>query len=146
MTVIDRHALLPYGNQSLYDLVNDIEAYPLYMEGCVGAQVLKRETDVIDARLDLARGGFRQSFSTRNRLVAPERITLELLDGPFDYFQGRWEFRGLAENACKVSLYLEFTTRNVLLGVAAGHLFDRVSSNLVDAVGKRARQVYGGTP
>jgi ribosome-associated toxin RatA of RatAB toxin-antitoxin module len=143
MTVIDRHALLPYGNQHLFDLVNDIEAYPLYMEGCVGARVLKREADVIDARLDLARAGFSQSFSTRNRLVAPELIILELLDGPFDYFQGRWEFRGLAEDACKVRLHLEFTTRNVLLGAAAGHLFDRVTTNLVDAVGKRARQIYG---
>jgi ribosome-associated toxin RatA of RatAB toxin-antitoxin module len=113
------------------------------MEGCTGAQVLRRQEDLVEARLQLSKGGISQSFSTRNRLQAPERITLELLDGPFDFFQGRWEFRGLAENACKVTLYLEFTTSSLLVGAAAGRLFDRATNNLVDAVGRRARQLYG---
>ncbi|MDO8862599.1 type II toxin-antitoxin system RatA family toxin [Haliea sp. E1-2-M8] len=143
MTIIHRHALLPYRDRLLFDLVNDIEAYPQYMEGCTGAEVLRREEDLVDARLRLSRGGISQSFSTRNRLQAPEIITLELLDGPFDYFQGRWEFRGLAENACKVSLHLEFTISNLLVGAAVGRLFDRVTNNLVDALGRRARQLYG---
>ncbi|MEQ8800896.1 type II toxin-antitoxin system RatA family toxin [Haliea sp.] len=143
MTIIHRHALLPYRDRLLFDLVNDIEAYPQYMEGCTGATVLRREEDVVEARLQLSRGGISQSFSTRNRLQAPEFITLELLDGPFDFFQGRWEFRGLAENACKVTLHLEFTTSSRLMGAAAGRLFDRVTNNLVDALGRRARQLYG---
>lgn len=143
MTIIHRHALLPYRDRLLFDLVNDIEAYPQYMEGCTGAQVLRRGQDLVDARLQLSRGGISQSFSTRNRLRAPECITLELLDGPFDYFQGRWEFRGLAENACKVTLHLEFTISNLLVGAAVGRLFDRVTNNLVDALGRRARQLYG---
>jgi hypothetical protein len=53
------------------------------------------------------------------------------------------EFRGLAENACKVTLHLEFTASSLLVGAAAGRLFDRVTNNLVDAVGRRARQLYG---
>lgn len=143
MTIIHRHALLPYGDRLLFDLVNDIEAYPQYMEGCTGAEVLHREQGLVEARLQLSKGGISQSFSTRNRLQAPEFITLELLDGPFDFFQGRWEFRGLAENACKVTLHLEFTASSLLVGAAAGRLFDRVTNNLVDAVGRRARQLYG---
>lgn len=143
MTVINRSALLPYRAEQLFDLVNDIEAYPRYLDGCVGAQVLRRDEDVIEARLDLARGGIRQSFSTRNRMVAAREITLELIDGPFDYFVGRWDFHALGDAGCKLSLNLEFTMRSGVLGAAASKLFDRVSNNLVDAICRRAREIYG---
>ncbi len=143
MKSIHRSALLPYPARQIYDLVNDIEAYPNYMDGCVGAQVLHRGEDVVEARLDLAKGPVSQSFSTRNRLVDAQHITLELVNGPFEHFHGRWEFLSLGDAACKVTLDLEFTVSNVLLGAAASRLFDSVSDNLVGALEKRARQLYG---
>lgn len=143
MTHIQRSALLPYPAQHLFELVNDIEAYPAFMQGCVGATILRREEDYVEARLDLSRGVVSQSFSTRNRVVDAQHILLELLEGPFDYFAGRWEFLSLGESACKVSLNLEFNVRSTLLGAAAARLFDSVSDDLVGAVEKRARQLYG---
>lgn len=143
MRVIDRSALLPYNAHQIYHLVNDVEAYPQYMAGCVAARVLARDADRMDARLELARGGIRQSFSTRNRLVEGESIALELIEGPFEFFNGRWDFRALGESACKVSLRLEFAVNNGLIGAAAARLFDRVTGDLVDAVSLRARHIYG---
>jgi ribosome-associated toxin RatA of RatAB toxin-antitoxin module len=143
MTTIHRSALLPFHARQLFELVNDVEAYPQYMDGCVGARVLHREEQLIEARLDLARGGISQSFSTRNRMTGFEQISLELLEGPFDYFEGRWNFKALGEAACKISLNLEFRVNSAILGAAAGRLLDRVTGNLVDAVGRRAQQLYG---
>ena len=143
MTEIQRSALLPYAADKVYQLVNDIEAYPQYMDGCVGAEVFTRTEDLVEARLDLARGGVRQSFSTRNQLLENEAIVLELLEGPFDFFEGRWEFKALGAAACKVSLLLQFQVSGAILGAAAGSLFDRVTNNLVDAVSQRARELYG---
>jgi ribosome-associated toxin RatA of RatAB toxin-antitoxin module len=76
MTVINRSALLAYSAHQLFDLVRDVESYPAYMDGCVGAQILRAEEHLLEARLDLARGAIRQSFSTRNRMLAPREITL----------------------------------------------------------------------
>ena len=143
MTEIQRSALLPYAAEQVYQLVNDIEAYPQYMDGCVGAEVLARSEKMVEARLDMARGGVRQSFSTRNQLLENEAIVLELLEGPFDFFEGRWEFKALGAAACKVSLGLQFQVSGAILGAAAGSLFDRVTNNLVDAVSQRARELYG---
>ena len=143
MTVINRSALLPYSARQLFDLVSDVESYPAYMDGCVGARILRAEEHLVDARLDLARGGITHSFSTRNRMLAAREITLELIDGPFEHFVGRWDFRALGDSACKMSLNLEFTINSSLLGVAASRLFDKVTNNLVDAVGRRASQLYG---
>tara|TARA_B110000503_G_scaffold63073_1_gene99750 strand:- start:19659 stop:20090 length:432 start_codon:yes stop_codon:yes gene_type:complete len=143
MTVINRSALLPYSARQLFDLVSDVESYPSYMEGCVGARILHRDEHLLEARLDLARGGIKQSFSTRNRMYGVEEITLELLDGPFDVFAGRWNFRALGDSACKMSLYLEFKFNSTLLGAAASRLFDKATNNMVDAVSRRATQLYG---
>lgn len=143
MTTINRSALLPYQARQLFELVNDVEAYPKYMDGCVGARILRREEALMEARLDLAKGGIAQSFSTRNRMIDAKQITLELLDGPFDYFEGLWEFRALGDSACKMSLNLDFNVNSTVLGAAASRLLEKVTNNLVDAVSKRARQIYG---
>ena len=143
MTTINRSALLPYRAQQLFDLVNDIEAYPRYMDGCVGAQVLRREEGLVEARLDLSKGGVSHSFATRNRMVDAEHISLELVEGPFDQFEGRWEFTPLGDLACKISLSLHFSANNAVLGAAAARLFDSVTNNLVAAVEKRAKELYG---
>ena len=143
MTIISRSALLPFDRQQLFDLVNDIEAYPEYMDGCVGAQVLSRDETLVEARLDLAKGGISHSFSTRNRLLGTELVTLELVEGPFEFFEGRWVFLALGDTACKLSLELEFSFNNTVLGLAASRLFEMVTNNRVDALARRAQDVYG---
>lgn len=143
MTVINRSALLPHSARQLFDLVSDVTSYPLYMEGCVGAHILCVEENLVEARLDLAKGGITQSFSTRNRMLDAREITLELIDGPFEYFSGRWDFHPLGDGACKMSLNLEFSVRGALRGAAMSRLFDRVTNNLVAAVSRRSTELYG---
>lgn len=142
MTSIHRSALMPFSTKQMFDLVNDIEAYPSYMDGCVGTEIFFQDASVIEARLDLSKGGIRQSFTTRNRLVEPESIVMELVEGPFSHFEGVWRFTHLQDSACKVALDLEFSVSNKLVGLAARRLFDSVAGNLVDALCQRARVVY----
>jgi ribosome-associated toxin RatA of RatAB toxin-antitoxin module len=143
MTAIDRSALLPHSAERLYDLVADIEAYPQFLDGCVGSEILARSASTVTARLSLSRAGLTQSFVTQNVMTPHEQIELTLVDGPFDKFAGRWIFKALAPDACKVSLSLAFTLRSGLIGVAAGRLFDRVALDLVDAIVARAEVLYG---
>ncbi len=140
--IVNRSALVTYSAKQMFDLVNDIESYPKYMDGCVGAKVLRREGDWLEARLDLSRGGMHQSFITRNYLQEPVRMTMTLVEGPFKYLRGDWHFTPLTESACKVSFELEFELQNKLLGMTVGKLFEAVASRQVDALCERARQVY----
>lgn len=144
MTSISRTALLPYTAQQVFDLVNDIESYPSYMQGCSQARVLSRGDNWVEAELVLAQGNLRQRFSTRNTLIVPERIDMQLLEGPFSKFEGVWQFKCLQGEACKVSLDLNFKLNNKLVNLAAGRLFESVGSRLVDEVSLRAKQCFGG--
>jgi len=143
MTHIHRHALLPYSCEQLFVLVNDVAAYPQYMAGCVGAEVLEQTADTMTARLDLAKGPVRQSFTTCNRMQPFERIGLSLVDGPFDQFEGCWTFQPLSNTACKVTLDLRFALSSRIANMAAGKLFQTVANQQVDALSQRARQIHG---
>jgi ribosome-associated toxin RatA of RatAB toxin-antitoxin module len=143
MTHLTRSALLPYPAAAMFDLVNDIEAYPRYMEGCVGAQILFRDENVMEARLELSKGGIRQAFTTRNTLNPPDSIDMKLVEGPFSSFGGKWTFQQLNENACKVTFDLQFGFSNALLAMAAKSLFGSVADRMVDALVKRAHELYG---
>lgn len=143
MTHISRSALVAYSDQQMFELVNDIEAYPQYMDGCVGAEVLERSSDEVTARLDLSKLGMRYSFTTRNRLSAPDSMDMQLVEGPFKQFRGVWSFKALAADACKVSLELEFEFNNSLVAMAVGKWFESVANELVAGLCRRAQQVYG---
>lgn len=146
MTTIDRSALLPYPAEAVFALVADIERYPEFLPGCVEASILESQENTVTARLTLSRAGISQSFTTRNTLVVAESMELVLVDGPFDRFAGRWTFKSLSPEACKVALNLEFLLGGGLINAAAGKLFDRVAHDLVDAVVRRAQHVCGSKP
>jgi ribosome-associated toxin RatA of RatAB toxin-antitoxin module len=145
MAQIERSALVMYSAEQMFDLVNDVASYPQFLSGCRAAEVLFTDGQTLEARLELARAGLRQSFVTRNTLQRPQSMALALVDGPFADFQGRWQFTPLGENACKVEFSLSFTPQNRLIAAAAGKLFSGLANQMVDAMCARAAQIYGGS-
>ena len=139
---VERSALVNYSASQMFELINDIESYPQFMDGCVGAKILARGEDWLEARLELSKAGVSQSFVTRNQLQPPHSMSMNLVDGPFKYLRGVWRFTPLSEQACKVTFELEFELQNRLLGMAVGKLFESVSNKQVDALCARAKQIY----
>ena len=140
MTVIERSALLAHPVEQVFDLVADIERYPEFLKGCVGADILKRDDDEVTATLRLSRAGISHGFTTQNRMQRPHRIDLALVDGPFSHFAGHWSFLALGDDACKTTLQLHFELASGIASVAAGKLFDKVALDLVDVIVNRAGQ------
>src|SRR3546814_12311104 len=92
----------------MFDLVNEVEAYPKHFSWCAGAEVLERKDDVLVARLDLKFAGFHQSFTTRNTIDPPRRLRMDLVDGPFRSLDGVWDFIALGDAGCKIAFALTF--------------------------------------
>ncbi len=140
---LERSALVRYSAQQMFDLVNDVESYPQFMDGCVEARVLSRSEDSMVARLALQKLGIKQAFVTENRWVPAERIDLVLREGPFAHFSGHWQFLPLQAQACKVVFVLEYAFSSNLLGLAAAPWMEAVATEQVDAVCRRAKVLYG---
>ena len=146
MPHIHRSALLPFSDSQMFALVNDIRAYPQYMDGCVGADVHEASLSQMRATLFLEKHGVAMQFTTNNQLDAPKSIIMTLEQGPFAEFSGQWFFQSLRADACKVILDLQFTLANPISGFVVGKLFDGIANHMVDSVVMRAKAIYGKTP
>lgn len=143
MVTIERSALVNYSATQMYALVDDIERYPAFMHGCQSAEVLSRTENEVVGKLTLGKAGFRYTFTTRNELVPGQSMDMSLLEGPFKKFSATWRFDALTEDACKVSLQMEFEWAGGLLGVAMEKLFQHSANTLVDELVNRAHELYG---
>jgi ribosome-associated toxin RatA of RatAB toxin-antitoxin module len=132
MTKVHRHALVRHSAARMYGLVNDVASYPERFEWCTGSRVFEQTERHMLARLDLRAAGLALAFTTRNTLEPPTRIVLMLEDGPFRELRGEWRFHSLAEDACKVSLALDFEVASKLVGSALSLGFQGVADRMVD--------------
>ncbi|WP_295886760.1 type II toxin-antitoxin system RatA family toxin [uncultured Thiohalocapsa sp.] len=143
MPVIKKSALVRHSAEQMFKLVADVEGYPQFLPWCNSAKLLSATDEEICGRIEVARMGVRQTFSTCNRIEPPERMYIDLIDGPFRKLTGLWTFRRLREDACKVELELDFEFSGRLIDKAFGGVFGTIANSLVDAFCKRADEVYG---
>lgn len=142
MTTINRMAIVRYSCEQLFDLVDDIEQYPLFLPGCRSAIVKERIEPVVIASLEIVRMGMHKTFTTRNQNDKPYRITMQFLDGPFKYLNGTWQFEPLG-NGCKISLHIDYELSGGLMNKMFGGVFHQLADSLVDAFCERAKVMYG---
>jgi len=140
MPQIERSALVEHPAERVFDLVNDVAAYPRRFVWCAGAEVLESSAERMLARLDLGIGAVHTWFTTENRLQRPFKIEMQLHDGPFRHLLGIWRFQPLAETACKVSLTLDFEPGNRLLAPVLGLGLRKLADQMVDDFVRMADQ------
>jgi ribosome-associated toxin RatA of RatAB toxin-antitoxin module len=146
MTTITRSSLVLYTPDQMFDLVNDVEAYPSFLPWCRDSKIISKSDDEISASLDLTKGGIHHVFSTQNKLVHGKSIDIKLIDGPFQHLEGHWQFDMIGNNqGCRIQLDMDFEFSNRLISMALGPIFTQISGSLVDAFCKRAQEIYGNS-
>ncbi len=142
MAVVEKSALVQHSAGEMYRLVNDVEQYQDFLPWCKSSRLVSLEGDTMVGELVVAKSGITQSFSTRNTLTKDRLIELQLDEGPFSRLTGQWEFTPLRDDACKVSLRLEFEFSGRLINAAFGAVFSQIANTMVDAFCKRADEIY----
>lgn len=142
-TSINKSALVAYSPAEMFALVSDIVAYPEFLPWCRSARVTWREGDELKACIEMAKGSMHKSFTTHNRQQRDKMIDMRLVEGPFKRLEGFWRFDPLGEQACKVSLELEFEFASRMLDLMIGPVFSQIANTLVDSFQQRAVHVYG---
>lgn len=143
MKSIRRKARVPYSAAQMFDLVNDIEAYPAFLPWCESATVENASADRLEATLHVGAGAIRKRFSTRNRLDRPNRIEMELLEGPFRTLKGEWRFADVGGDGCDVALALDFEMSSLPLKLVFEAFFQELARSQIDAFVTRAGEIYG---
>lgn len=127
----------------MFRLVQDVPAYPEFLTWCLDAEVREQDAEHQLATLVVRISGMTQTFTTHNRFVPGERLTLALVDGPFQRLTGEWLFEQLGGAGSKVTLVLNFEFSNKVLSAAFRRGFTHIADRLVSEFSKRADDVYG---
>ena len=142
MKTVHRSALVMHSAERMFQLVNDVEAYPQFLPWCLGARIQQASREEVVASLDVGKAGFSKTFTTRNRLVENQTMAVELVDGPFRSLAGSWVFSPLSDDACRIELDLEFEFSSNLIAMMLGPIFNEAANTMVAAFCKRADDVY----
>ena len=142
MIEIRRSAIVRYSPAQMFDLVNDVEAYPRRFTWCSDAQVLERENAALIARLELSIAGMSQQFTTRNTLDPPKRIAMQLVEGPFRQLAGGWDFIALGDAGCKIALALDFDYSGRLMAPVMRVGFQKLADRMVEEFCREAERAY----
>lgn len=142
MPTVQKSVLLMYSAEQMFELVHQVREYPSFLPWCGGTEILTEDADAVTARVLIAYRGIKQSFTTRNQYVRPQRIDLQLIDGPFTRLVGHWRFIPLREDACKVEFELDYAFDSGLLGKMLTPVFNHIAKTMVEAFVKRAESVY----
>jgi ribosome-associated toxin RatA of RatAB toxin-antitoxin module len=140
---IRRSAIVGRTDAQMFELVNDVEAYPRRFKWCVRTEVSDRTESALTARMELRIGGMTQGFTTRNKLTPPQSIAMQLVDGPFRTLNGVWTFAALGESGCKVALALDFEYAGRLMAPIMRHGFEKLADRLVDEFCREAVHAHG---
>ncbi|MBD1583624.1 type II toxin-antitoxin system RatA family toxin [Pseudoalteromonas sp. S16_S37] len=142
MPQIEKSALVMYSTQEMFELVNDVDAYPAFLPHCSDAKIVQASEDGMTASLEISKAGLKKWFTTKNSFDGTT-VHMQLVDGPFKSLTGHWQFTELDDQACKVCLKLEFEFASKLIEMAFGKVFNEVAKSMVSAFTQRAKVVYG---
>ena len=143
MHTVTRSLILPYEAVDMYSLVDQIDQYQEFLPWCKDSVVLERTDKEVVARIEVYFKGLHTAFTTRNCLFSEREIKIELVDGPFDQLEGRWEFASLDKRASRVTLQVNFSLASRLANQTITPVFKRICGTLVESFAERAKQIYG---
>ena len=135
---VRKSVLVGFAAESMFDLVEAAEDYPLFLPWCSAAVILARDESMVAAEITVDYRGARFSFVTRNPKRRPDWMAIRLERGPFRRFEGEWHLSALSPAACKIVFDLRYELAGTLVRTIAAPVFGRIADTLVDAFVARA--------
>ena len=134
---------LPYTHKKLYELVKDIEKYPLFLPGCRAARILSQSETEIVADLLVGYNFFQETFRSRVRLTPEYQIEVDYIEGPFRYLKNKWLFRPASPQETTIEFFIDFQFKNSLFQKLMQGMFEMTFEKMLTAFEKRAHALYG---
>jgi len=144
MLTVLRSVIVPHSCETMFRLVERCEDYADFLPWCTGAEVYERTPATIRARIDINYHGLKTHIATVNRKEPHTHMTLELVDGPFEHFQGDWRFTPLGDEGCRVELSVEYTFAHRAVEAVLKPVFGHIVETVVDRFVERADRVAAG--
>jgi len=138
---LERH--MPHLPRAMFDLVNDLEAYPRFVPNCKAMDVRQQPDGSRLAKMTISFGPITQAYTSKvTSDPVAMTITAVAVDGPFSYLDSTWTFvpEGVGT---RVKFDIDFKISNPLIAAVAEPAFASKQDEIIDAFGDEADRRFG---
>ena len=138
---LERH--MPHLPRAMFDLVNDLEAYPRFVPNCKAMEVKPQADGSRLARMTVSFGPITQAYTSKVTAdPVAMTITAVAVDGPVAYLDSTWTFTREGAGT-RVRFDINFKISNPLIAAVAEPAFASKQDEIIDAFGDEADRRFG---
>lgn len=134
---------LPYSAEQMFDLVADVEQYPVFLPWCQNSRIISREENSFIADLTIGYKVFTPTFRSHVFLNKPTEIKVEYAGGQMKRLKNHWKFCDLPNGHSEIDFLVDFSFGHGFLQIAVEAIFAKAVSQMIQAFEDRARKLYG---
>ena len=127
---IKKEAIILADIRKVFNIANRVNLYENFVPFCTNSSIIAEDKDCMEAKLDFDIKGIKTSFTTRNSICENRFIEMKLVDGPFKFLDGKWEFEEVNGKTI-VTLYINYEPKNKIIEYAVGKSLEKISGILV---------------
>ena len=133
MFTIKKQAIVFHSKERMFELVDQVEEYPTFLPWCGETEVLARNKEITRAKINIRFKGIKQSFTTENHKTYPDKMVINLIDGPFKKLEGEWRFIEIEEGSSRIELELNYEFKNFILEKLISPAFSVIANTFIDS-------------
>jgi coenzyme Q-binding protein COQ10 len=135
--------ILPYSAEQMFNLVADVEKYPLFLPWCQSARIISRNENSFIADLTIGYKSFTHTFRSHVFLNEPAEIRVDYLGGQMKHLKNHWKFCDLSNGHSEIDFLVDFSFGSGFLQTAVETIFAKAVSQMIQAFKVRAKSLYG---
>ena len=135
--IIKKEAIILRDIEAVFNIVNRVDFYKNFVPYCIESEILSEENNQMIAKLNFNIKGLSTSFTTKNLVKKYSSIDMKLIEGPFKYLDGKWEFKEI-EDTTIIFLTIDYKAKNKIIEYAIGKSLEKITNTLVRAFVKEA--------
>ena len=130
MIVIEKKIKCNIGK--LFNILNDINKYPYFFEGCSFGKKTNISKSTYDGTLNINFMDKIIELKTKNKILDNKLIYFNLVDGPFKRLNGFWSLTNINENYTLVKFNIDYELKNFFIDKASKLISKTIIDSLVN--------------
>ena len=130
MIVIEKKIKCNIGK--LFNILNDINKYPYFFEGCSFGKKTNISKSTYDGILNINFMDKIIELKTKNKVLDNKLIYFNLVDGPFKRLNGFWSLTNINENYTLVTFNIDYELKNFFIDKASKLISKSIIDSLVN--------------
>jgi coenzyme Q-binding protein COQ10 len=147
MPKIVENKIMNFSAKEIYDLVVDVENYPLFLPWCKNAHITKHISDAnFHAELLINFKNIFEKYTSDvvflQKSASEYFVEARAIKGPFKNLVNQWKISEIDHKKTQVEFFLEFEFNSILLTKMLGAIFSSATQKMMNAFENRALNLY----